>query len=285
MTRLERAYVKKIKDLIDRVGKLQDGEIRRVLDLLDQARREVGDRVATSDWQAHHLPQLKDAVGRALENFRWRYQADLNSALGNMWDAGIDMVDGPLSSIGISALAPEISRAALEILQGYSADLIRGLTEDALKKVNNELTMGILGGKTPWEVMQAIGKNLEDAGVFGKIATRAETITRTEMARVHSSARQARQQKVMEAHPELHWKKQWISSGKYHPRPHHAALNGKVVDVNENFSGGIPYPHAPGLPASESINCGCSHVLTLADWEQLPKGREPVAYHERAIYD
>jgi hypothetical protein len=255
VTRREAAYNKKLQELIDKVGDLEDSKVEKVVQLLENARSEVAARVASTEWDMYYIPQLKEAVDRALTTFKQRYGSEQEVALNNMWNAGIDMVDSPLQFVGIRAAAPEISRSALEILQGYSADLIGGLTADAAKKINSEIALGIMGAKPVQEVMRAVGRNLDDPSVFGTIGSRAEAITRTEMARVNSAAREARAEGTAHNNPELQWMKKWISSGKFHPRPNHAALNGVMVPVDENFPGGIPYPHAPGLPASEVVNC------------------------------
>lgn len=284
----EQRYARKIDDLIKRCGKLTDAQVKDVLKILGAARTEVAARIAETEWQAYQIPKLKEAVERAMDGFRQRYLADQKDSLKNMWNAGIDLVDAPLAEAGIMHVVgslPEMPVEALEILQGYSADLIQGLSADAIKQINGEITLGILGEKTPFEVMRAIGRNLDDKSVFRNIAVRAETITRTEMGRVQSAAREARIEEVMKANPTLKWLKKWIASGKAHPRENHAALDGVMVPVDEDFPGGIPYPHAPGLPAGESINCGCSHVLTLDDWEQAGGGGKPEQYHPRAIYD
>jgi len=244
---------------VKKVGKLEDHEVMRVMKLLEQARTEVAAGIAVTEWQAHHIPQLKEAVSNALEGFRQQYNRGQAEALINMWNAGIDMVDHPLQSVGVRPLvAMEINREALEIMQGYSADLINGLSADALKKINSEITLGIMGQKSPFEVMQTIGRNFDDKSVFTGISRRAETITRTEMSKVHSMAREARMHAVADGgtDPEMKWQKKWISSGKAEPRPHHAGLNGVIIDMDEDFLGYIPYPHAPGLAAEEVINCG-----------------------------
>ena len=256
MTRRERAYNRKLKELTGKVGKLEDREVKKVMSILENARVQVAGAVASTEWDIYYIPQLKEAVGRAVDGFRQRYLSEQAGALGNMWNAGIDAVDSPLQYVGIGGLAPEISRSALEVMQGYSADLIGGLSADALKKINNEITLGIMGGKTPFEVMQAVGLNLKDKSVFASIGHRAEAITRTETARVHSAAREGRMEATVEANPEEQWVKKWISSGKANPRDNHAALDGVTVPVDEDFPGGIPYPHAPGLDASEVVNCG-----------------------------
>uniref|UniRef100_A0A6M3ITJ9 Putative capsid morphogenesis protein n=1 Tax=viral metagenome TaxID=1070528 RepID=A0A6M3ITJ9_9ZZZZ len=257
MTRREREFEKKTKALIAGVDRLQDNEVRRVMLMLEDARREVASMVASTEWKTYYIPQMKAAVDSAIERLRQRYQSSQSAALQNSFNAGIDMVDLPLSSVGFRFVGPEISRTVLEIGQGYSADLIKGLTADALKRVNGEIMMGIMGGKQPYDVMQAVGKNLDDPGVFGTIASRAEAITRTEMGRINSSAREARiQGTVGNTEPPMKWMKKWVSSGKAKPRKHHAALNGVTIPVDEKFMGYIDYPHAPGLPAKEVVNCG-----------------------------
>jgi len=263
---------------------LQDAEVERVMALLDTARKEIASRVAVTEWDAYHLPRMTDAVDDAMITFQKRYAMNQNEALANMYQAGVDAVDWPLAEIGIRYATPELSATALEILQGFSTDLISGLTRDAVKKINAELTLGILGQKPMYEVMQAIGRNLDDKGVYKSIASRAETITRTEMARVNSTAREARNQATAKAAGGK-WMKKWISSGKAHPRPRHAALDGKTVPVDEDFTGGIPYPHAPGLPAKETVNCGCTHVLWMEDWEQGAGSGESLAYQPRAVWN
>ena len=256
MTKAEKAYMKKINELIAKVGRLEDVEVARVAGLLNNSRKEIASRIIATEWDAYHIPQMTDAVNDAMLTFSNRYKSFQTDALANMFQAGVDAVDWPLNIVGFKFATPELSATALEILQGFSIDLISGLTQDAVKKINAELTLGVLGNKTHFQVMQGIGGNLTDKGVFKTIASRAETITRTEMARVHSTAREARNQATIKASPGEKWLKKWLSSHKANSRDEHAELDGETVPVDENFPGNIPYPHAPGLPAADSINCG-----------------------------
>lgn len=257
MTRRERAYNRRLQGLIDGAGRLEDRAVARVISILENARKEVAAQVAVTEWDMYHLPQLKEGVERAMEGFRQQYLAGQTDHLANSFNAGIDIVDGPLHYAGIRSLAPELSREALEVMQGYSADLINGLSADALKKINSEISLGVMGAQPQHEVMARIGRNLEDKSVFKSIGHRAEAITRTETGRVQSAAREARMQATAgNTEPEMAWLKKWISSGKAEPRPHHAALHNTTVGMDEDFPGGLPYPHAPGLPAAEVVHCG-----------------------------
>ena len=257
MTSRERAYNRKLKELISKVGKLEDREVKKVMEILEASRKEVAAAVVSTEWQAHHITQLKEAIELAIEGFKQQYTAGHNEALSNMWNAGIDTIDSPLQYAGINLMAPEIPRVALEILQGYSTDLISGLSGDTLKKISNEITLGIIGQKSPYEVMKTIGRSLDEKGIYKSTFHRAEAITRTEMARIHSSAKEARIQSLTEGRtdPSIHMMKKWLSSGKAHPRENHL-IDGELAEIDDNFSNGILYPHAPGLPAKEVVNCG-----------------------------
>jgi len=278
------AYDAKLEALIAATGRLRDREIEKVVALLASSRTEVAARIAETEWQAYRLPELQRAINAGIDHFSAAYGQTQNGILANMWEAGIDMIDGPLRVAGIESMLPELSRTTLEIMQGYSLDLIGGVSSDLKKKINSELTNGLLGAKTPHQVMEAIGKNLKDPGVYRSIAERAETITRTEMGRVHSLSRQARLEATVANNPELPWKKKWYASGKAHPRIWHAKLNGSEEALDVLWYGFIPYPHAPGLPAKEVVNCGCFHTLET-DWDNLPAQWQSMPYHERAQYD
>lgn len=288
MTERERAYAKQLRELMEAVGRYEASKIAGMRVLLETARKDVAARVAVTDWQAYRIDELKRGIGDAMKTFERQITGQLAEAQGQLAMAGLDVVDGPLAAAGITAASPQIALESLELLQGYSADLITNLSQDAVKKITGQITQGVLGGKSPFEVMQAIGKNLDDKSVFSSIAVRAETIQRTEMGRVHSLSRASRMDQVVaggtEPHVEFH--KKWIGSGKAHARADHAALDGVMVPYDEDFPGGIPFPHAPGLDAADSINCGCSHILTMPDWEDLPTSYEPAAYQpQAAIYD
>ena len=247
MTKRERAYMRKMEGLIRKAGKLQDAEVRRVLEILEHARLEVAARIAETEWQAYHIPQLKSAVKTTIEGFERRYGVRQSEALRDAHLAAADVVDAPLNYVGLRVPVVQIPATHLDVLQGYSADLIEGLTKDLLKKVNGEITLGIIGQRTPHQVMEALGLSLDDKGVFKSIAARAEAITRTEMGRVYAASREARHQQVV-ALGEMTWRKRWISSGKARPRPNHAALNGVEVPVDADFSGGHPLSPCAGAP-------------------------------------
>lgn len=94
---------------------------------------------------------------------------------------------------------------------------------------------------------------------------RGETIARTEiLTALHAAKDEAFRQTVdTGAVQEAAIKKVWIARRDRHSRDHHAAADGERVGLNERFSTGLLYPHEPGAPASETVNCRCDfeHVI------------------------
>ena len=174
-SKVEIAFQKKVNELIRRAGKLEDAEVRKVIKFLADARKEVAATVASMDWQSYYLPQMKnaiEAIERAMQDFGSKYGVDLRNAQRSFWEQGTDMVDLPLNAAGITAFIPEIDMTALSIMQGFSSDLVTGLSRSAITQINREMTIGLMGMKTPYEVMRAVGRNLKDSSIFKSIAAR-----------------------------------------------------------------------------------------------------------------
>lgn len=258
MSRKEQAFQKKVNELIKKANRLEKQEVKKVIKILADARKEVAATVASTDWQAYHLPQMKSAIDRALQEFGRKYGVELMDSQRQFWEYGMDIVDLPIREVGIYVAIPEIDTATLGVLQGFSADLVDGLAKDAIKKINTELTLGLMGQKSPFEVMQAIGRNLDDPSVFRTIAKRAETITRTESGRVFEASSQARKENAAKVVPGL--QKQWLyDHSPKMPRIDHMLASGQVRDVDKPFNVGgeeLMYPKDPRGSARNTVNCG-----------------------------
>jgi len=271
MASKEQIFQTKVKQLIKQAERLEDQAVKRVIGLLNNARKEVAATVASTEWQVYHLGEMKGAVERAMQECGRKYGVELKEAQRSFWEAGIDRVDMPLREVGIYIAIPEIDTTALAILQDYSADLIGGLSKDAIKKINQELTLGLMGQKSPYDVMGAVGRNLKDKSIFRSIAARAETITRTEAGRVLEAAGQARKEKAAQVVPGL--QKQWFyGHSPKMPRLDHMAADGQIRDVDKPFNVGgeeLMYPRDPGGSAANTVNCGCSSIPYHPRWEEV----------------
>lgn len=242
--------------------------------ILEQTRRQVIDELghqAVSGWDEYRLKQMLDAVERRLAQYETLAKAEIEKQINAMWDLGQRSVYGTLNEAGLYS-GFDLSTSVLNTLRDFTFHKIEGLSASAWDRVRSELTMGVLGGRTPHEVAQAIGTNLTDPSVFGTIDARAEVITKTELGRVYSTAAQKRLEQAAAAVPGL--KKVWVHAGHpRRPRITHLAADGQVRDVDEPFIiGGQPmmYPRDPAAPIEEVINCGCDHVAWKEEWGQAP---------------
>jgi len=263
-------FNKKIKALIKAAGKLEDKRVVAVIRLLKDAHKDVAATVASTDWQTYHLPQLQTAIERALQEFSRRLAVELCDAQSKSWSLGVEMVDLPLLTVGVTAVIPAIDTSALVNLQSYSSYLATNLGRDAAAKIYNELALGMIGQKTPFEVMTAVGKNLNDKGTFHSIAERAEVITRVETGRALEMASQARLEQAVAVVPGL--KKQWVYGAAHRkmPRFAHMAADGQIRDVDKPFmvnGVALMHPRDPAGPAKETINCRCYSAPYMEGWD------------------
>jgi hypothetical protein len=224
-------------------------------ELQQQVRAELG-KAAISSWDTYHLRQYLDAIQAQIDDYRVAAQRQIGGNLDASWVQGKSLVDETVGQLNVGGML--LSTSVLDTLKDYAFHRIGGLSAAAWDRVKGELTLGVLGGKTPADVAKAIGENLDDSSIFKSIAARAEVITKTEMGRVFSEATQLRMDQAAESVDGL--EKQWLHAG--HPkvaRPAHVAANGQHVPVDQPFRiGGIDmlYPRDPGAPIEETINCG-----------------------------
>lgn len=238
-------------------------------DLHAQVMAELG-KAALGSWDDYHLRQMLDSIEYQMAHYGGVAQTTLAGLLDTAWGMGAALVDAPLAVAGIYTGGYHLPTSALDALKGYSNDYLKNLFGDAWYRVKGEITLGMVGGKSPQEVASAIGKTM-NAGRFKNIAARAETITRHEMGTLYSEATQLRMEQAAENVPGL--EKQWRHVGHpMKPRPTHAAINGHHVPIDKPFfrgAGGFPmmYPRQPGAPLEETMHCGCDHVPYHAGWQ------------------
>jgi hypothetical protein len=234
-------------------------------DLQKQITIELG-KAALGSWDAYHLRQLLDSIEGHLSKSSSMSQKKLSGLLDSAWRGGIALADSPSGAGGIYT-GFHLSTSVLDSLKEYSNDYLKNLYQDAWYKIKGEINLGVMGSKTPQEVMEAIGTSI-DAGRFKNISARAEIITRNEMGAVFSKATQMRMEQAAGYVPGM--EKQWIHAGHPKmPRHAHVAADGQHVPVAEPFKiGGVKmmFPRDPGAPLEEIINCGCDHVPFHANW-------------------
>lgn len=242
--------------------------VRRIL---EEARRQVIVELAAAPadgFAAYQLPQVLAAITKHLTTFEAAAQSNLSAGLTESWQDGVQMLPAMARAAEIHLSSYGIATALLDQLKDFTWGKITAIKNDAVAKIRGELTMGILGQKTPHEITVAIAGNLERPGVFQSIFDRAEIITKTELGRTFSMASQAGMTAAADDLPEL--QKMWLHTGHpSSPRIYHLNLNGDTKPVADPFLVGsiaMMYPRDPKAPLSEIINCGCMHVPYMAEW-------------------
>ncbi len=242
--------------------------IRGILEALHKETMAELGKAALGSWDAYHLRQVLDGIELQMASYAGKSKTALSGLLDGAWSAGKKLVDAPLAETGVHMGAYHLPTSTLETLKDYSNDYLENMFRDGWYQVKGEITLGVVGGKSPQEVAQAIGKTI-DAGRFKNISTRAETITRHEMGTLFSQATQLRMEQASENVPEL--QKEWRHAGHpRHARPSHLAASGQRVPIDEAFNVGgvsIMFPRAPGAPLREIIHCGCDHVPWHPNWQ------------------
>jgi len=258
--------------------KILDGQAA-VAALLAEAKRQILDEllsVAGDSYSAAALRQNLASIEKALQTFESAAGRELTGQLAGAWDLGEDLPSAAARAAGqLGMSARMVPQALLRTLQDFSAHKISGLAADAFTKIRGELTLGILGQKTPHQVYSAIVGALESPGIFPSIEARARVIALTEMGRAYSAASQLGMEEAAGSVPGL--QKQWWHAGHpRRPRQNHLLLHGQVQPVNKPFligSVALMYPRDPKAPAREVIACGCVHVPYHPDWgvdDRLP---------------
>jgi hypothetical protein len=258
--------------------------LAKIRSLLEEARRQIAAEVASTDWDRYHQPKLLARIDELMIQFGEGAAVGLKKDLDGQFVEGQKAVDASLARFINVAQFPDISVHALAAMHTDLGTRIKNLTRYAPQEIQRTLSLGLLGGKTPFETMQMIGKSLDDPGRFKTIAQRAEMIVREEFGRVFRKAGQLR----LEA-AGLHvsgLKKQWLHAGHPAvPRLGHLALHGTVIGINERFeiidpvTGEIEaalHPKDTALSAKNTINCGCVARPWKEGWELAGKA-QPLA--------
>jgi hypothetical protein len=280
-------YAAKLDKIIRRGERLTDAELRHLFKLVDATRKEVRQILinAPTDWQLVHYDTLQQRIEGLMAEMSQELGMQMRDLGGKRWDEGVELTDEMLSTFGRERelLGVPLDRTALSTLSDFSADLITDVPAKTIRNIDTALQLGIMGNKTPYEVMQDIGTRLVDEsgkpapGVWGDVMYRAEVIERTEGGRIHSVAQHSRGEQWNEERPGL--KKTWKhgGAGVKQPRPEHVRAGidyapggtpGPIPWDEPFIVGGeeMMHPRAAGASGENTINCHCTHGPYRDEW-------------------
>ena len=246
--------------------------MRRAVRLLQDALREINQRVLTAEgWRLSNLENLQRQVNDIMERFRRQYTDAFAEIQTSAYHLGAQSVDEPLRVSGLRLEPARLNPLVVAVLQGFSADLITGISEDVRTTINAILSQSMLGEMSPFEAQKLISKIVgakDKLSELTGISADAERIFRTEIGRVYSISTQARLMQVAETAPDV--EKGWVTKGDHRTRSGHLDAHGQRVKVDEPFEvaaerGGtkekLMYPRDPRGSAENTINCRCRHIV------------------------
>lgn len=272
-TSKQRAYAKKFNEITKRFSRMEDDTIKRAIRLLEDLRKQISDEIVqggNTPFNAMRLQQLKANVSELIDGFESQIQALTSKSVSQAYNFGGTSVTEPAIAAGVAGVFYQPTPAQINVLIDFSADLIKGITDDMRQKINSSLTRGALGNANPLDVMKEITEILGTrAGkdVVKGVAARAEKIYRTELGRVYSISAQSQREKALELEPDL--QKRWLSTGDFRTRDSHLAAHGQTVPVSDDFVVGgekLAFPRDPKGSAGNTINCRCS---SIAVWPEI----------------
>jgi len=157
-------------------------------------------------------------------------------------------VDGAEKQLNRNLL---VNTPALEFIQDYTFNNIKGMTEEISADLRQELERGIMEGDSVSKLKARVSK------VFDVGENRAEMIARTESNRAEN---QGKLQAFKSSDEKL--KKEWLTHEDDRTSPICKRLDGQVVGLNENFKDKISGWEGPCPPSHVSCR---STVLYIED--------------------
>lgn len=133
---------------------------------------------------------------------------------------------------------------------------------DAVKRnVQRAITKSIVSGDSIQTMAEGVKIALE------KNKNDAVRIARTETTRIMGEARNELFKNAEDKG--INVEKRWVATLDDKTRDSHLEMDGETVKVNKRFSNGMnnPSDYTSGAPASEIINCRCTMVGVLTDYQ------------------
>lgn len=279
---IKRQYQRRVDSLVRDLGRESENSLKASARHLRQFRRVLLDRFqqAQTEPAQIHFERMVEITNEEVRKIETLLKQTSGAAIDVQAEIGGRLASDPLLSLG---LKPE-ARARITPLGGvdpqtvnaakqFSADLIGiqsgGLSADLLRSINSEIQLGILGGKSPQQAIEAIAGILKDGGPF---FGRAERIFRTEGLRIESLVEQASAELLDKIIP---MRKIWHWSGV--SRTGHREADGQAVAVDKKFKvrpelGAsfelLEFPRDPRASAQNTVNCGC-FMTVEPDFDKL----------------
>lgn len=277
------AYVQKLDELVRNARKLSPEAERIIQKLLEDASREITADLAGSDptsYNAARLRSLKAEVDRTMADFARAATSQINALQATAYRTTALNVDATVeAAMGGVFVHPVIEQKALAIVQGYTADLIGGLSSQGSAQITSAIQRAYLGQSDLSTLIDQVGRAREGSawtGITGQTGRKAMDVATNEVMRVNSLASEARINDLATRHPDLLKRWRHIPAARV-PRVSHILADGQTVKPGESFLVGgelLKYPRDPNGRPDNTINCDCLQEPAFAPESLKPTDEE-----------
>lgn len=249
----QRAFARQIFKLIKQTHTLEENKVKGMVRLLKLAGADIQSRMldmADGTFSRAMASQIKQSVNSLLARFSQQATDRMVMTHGDFAKLAGNYLERQVRAQGEVPPLLQVHPDLLENAATRSADLIRSLSARQLAVANDILNVGVITGKSTFEVAQEL------ADRFDKGIAQMETIARTELLGIHSQVEFAGMQQMAEEYDNL--EKTWLSTIDGRQRPAHEEAHEQTVPVNDPFivdEEELDFPRDPKGSAGNIINC------------------------------
>jgi len=295
------SVTQKIKAILAAQAENEALGAERVLALLEELRRQIITELIAMPSGGHSSYVMKASLASIdahLQNWEVSVHRELDSALTQSWAAGANLLPAASEAAGVAVQLPWISTGTLDSLKDLTFGRISGVRGDLYNRIRGELTLGILGQKTPQEVAAQLAEGLQGQKmpvgkgghpIFKSAAERAEVITGLEMGRTFTIATERSIEAAQQILPDL--ERMWLHAGHPGaPRQPHLLMHGQTRKVGAAFyqtpqGAKVYFPRDPQAPISEVIRCGCDLIPWRPSWGSKESFQKDFDRKQEAAYN
>ena len=277
---------KKLTKIYKQAYKEIEHEYKQVRKILDQYNGTMSDKERANLWYKYdRLEKMLGQISQEIQNVNKLAVKMINDEMLNVYSLNHDY--GAYLVESLSGRNMQYTLYNKATIKKIVADEFNPFTKIAInslkdknqiyRELEREFMTAIIKGDGIREISKRIQKVLEK-NLYDSVR-----IARTETTRLESIGRQDAFIKGTEMGIKL--KKKWIATMDKRTRETHLELNGKEVELEEEFGYGLQYPGDYNAGASEVINCRCSHIVEFVGLEKSAQSLELDTKLEKMEFD
>ncbi len=252
----------------NRLGQLTAQGIRNVERAIRELRDEIGARLlaftgaADEPFRIALVPRLRAEIDEALESFRIGASGEIQARLTDAFDLGGRVTATAFQRAGLPVLFPSISPELLSVLRASVENVLAEIVSDLGDRIGQQLRFAAVGLEPSSAAISRVANLLRTStevrrGLRRRVGFgfQAESIVRTEVGRMFSSAQQAASEQIAGTIPDL--RKRWVTTLRQR-RGH--------VDVERRYATGGeigPIPVSQRFKVTDFTRTGRTSFLTL----------------------